>query len=55
MDDNSYQKDKLLGWACYRLDRVPTGLVLLHLRGEDYKPNGAKLLMRTSINWLGMQ
>jgi len=55
MDDNSYQKDSLLGWACYRLDRMPTGLVLLHLRGEDYKANGAKLLVHTSVQWMEEQ
>ncbi|KXT18964.1 hypothetical protein AC579_8708 [Pseudocercospora musae] len=42
MDDVSYQKDRLLGWACYRLDRIPQGLVLIHLRGEDSK---GKILM----------
>ncbi|EME87741.1 uncharacterized protein MYCFIDRAFT_123997, partial [Pseudocercospora fijiensis CIRAD86] len=45
MDDVSYQKDRLLGWACYRLDRIPQGLVLLHLRGEDSRPNQGKILM----------
>lgn len=55
MDENSYQKDSLLGWACYRLDRMPTGLILLHLRGEDYKLNDAKLLIDANINWLEKQ
>lgn len=45
MDDVSYQKDRLLGWACYRLDRIPQGLVLIHLRGEDSRANEGKILM----------
>lgn len=45
MDDALAQKDRLLGWTAYRIDRLPLGLVLVHLRGEDSKPNGSKLLM----------
>jgi hypothetical protein len=45
MDDSSYQKDRLLGWACYRLDRLPQGLLLVHLRGEDSKPTTGMLLL----------
>ena len=45
MDDVSYQKDRLLGWACYRLDRLPRGLLLLPLKGEDAKPTGSALLV----------
>ncbi|CAK1355013.1 1-phosphatidylinositol 4,5-bisphosphate phosphodiesterase 1 [Cercospora beticola] len=51
MDDVSYQKDDLLGWACYRLDRLPNGPILVHLRGEDYKPNGARLLLSVTSQW----
>ena len=45
MDDALAQKDRLLGWTAYRIDRLPLGLVLVHLQGEDSKPNGSKLLM----------
>lgn len=45
MDDALAQKDKLLGWMCYRLDRLPQGLLLVPLRGEDCKLTGGKLLL----------
>lgn len=52
MDDVSYQKDRLLGWACYRLDRLPQGLLLVNLRGEDSCPTNGKILMhiKTTLN-----
>ncbi|KAK3066912.1 hypothetical protein LTR53_016531 [Teratosphaeriaceae sp. CCFEE 6253] len=49
MDDVSYQKDHTLGWACFRLDRLPQGLVLLPLNGGDAKPNGGTLLVDISL------
>jgi hypothetical protein len=45
MDESSYQKDRLLGWICYRLDRLPQGLQLLRLRGDDLKVSGSLLLV----------
>lgn len=45
MDELSYAKDRLLGWACYRLDRIPQGLCLLRLRGPDAKPIDSMLLV----------
>ncbi|EME49381.1 hypothetical protein DOTSEDRAFT_84787 [Dothistroma septosporum NZE10] len=45
MDDALAQKDKLLGWICYRLDKLPQGLLLVPLRGEDFKLTGGKLLL----------
>ncbi|CAK4032828.1 1-phosphatidylinositol 4,5-bisphosphate phosphodiesterase 1 [Lecanosticta acicola] len=45
MDDALAQKDRMLGWICYRLDRLPRGLLLLHLRGEDSKATDGKLLI----------
>jgi hypothetical protein len=45
MDESSYQKDRLLGWICYRLDRLPQGLQLLRLRGDDLKLSGSLLLV----------
>ncbi|SMQ45926.1 unnamed protein product [Zymoseptoria tritici ST99CH_1A5] len=50
MDDTTYQTDKLLGWACYRLDRLPQGLLLVHLRGEDSKPTTGMLLLSVQSN-----
>lgn len=49
MDDVSYQKDRLLGWLCFRLDRMPSGLLLLPLKGADAKPNGASLLIDSRL------
>ena len=49
MDDVSYQKDRLLGWTCYRLDRLPSGLLLAPLKGSDAKPNGSSLLIDTNL------
>jgi hypothetical protein len=51
LDDVSFQKDPLLGWACYRLDRLRQGLVLLHLRGEDSKLTGGKVLVEMHAKW----
>lgn len=45
MHDALAQKDRMLGWSCYRLDRLPQGLVLVHLRGDDSKVCGGKLLL----------
>lgn len=39
-------KDRLLGWCCYRLDRLPQGLLLVNLRGEDSKLISSKLLFQ---------
>ena len=49
MDESSYQQDRLLGWACYRLDRVPPGLRLLQLRGPDCRFTGGRLLVDLAI------
>lgn len=49
MDDALAQKDRLLGWVAYRVDRVPRGLTLAHLRGEDSKVNGGKLLLDIQV------
>ncbi|TKA56303.1 hypothetical protein B0A55_11873 [Friedmanniomyces simplex] len=51
MDDVSYQKDRMLGWTCFRLDRFPQGLHLLPLKGADAKPNGSALLVDIKLNW----
>lgn len=52
MDDQSYQKDRMLGWVCWRLDRLPQGLLMINLRGEDSKFTGAKLLVDVRANML---
>ncbi|GAB7364071.1 hypothetical protein MBLNU230_g4624t1 [Neophaeotheca triangularis] len=51
MDDESLRRDDLLGWACYRLDRVPKGLRLIPLKGEGGKENGSSLLVELSISF----
>lgn len=53
MDDQSYQKDRVLGWECWRLDRLPQGLLLVNLRGEDPQLRGGKLLMDVRANMTG--
>ncbi|KAK0306180.1 hypothetical protein LTR82_016478 [Friedmanniomyces endolithicus] len=50
MDDISYQKDRTLGWTCFRIDRFPSGLQLLPLKGADAKPNGSALLVDIKLN-----
>ena len=49
MDDDAFQKDRLIGWACFRLDRFPEGLRLLPLKGADAKPTGASLLVDSRV------
>lgn len=49
MDDDAFQKDRLIGWACFRLDRFPEGLRLLPLKGADAKDTGAKLLIDSKL------
>ncbi|KAK3704436.1 1-phosphatidylinositol 4,5-bisphosphate phosphodiesterase beta-4 [Vermiconidia calcicola] len=44
MDDDAFQKDRMIGWACFRLDRFPQGLHLFPLKGPDSKLTGASLL-----------
>lgn len=52
-DDDRFSKDRLLGWTCFRLDRLPIGLKLLPLRGQDARPNGAVLLVDSQLRWTG--
>lgn len=49
MDDDAFQKDRLIGWACFRLDRFPEGLRLLPLKGGDARPTGAALLVDSQL------
>ena len=49
MGDDAFQKDDMLGWACFRLDRLPQGLRLLQLRGPDGKPIGGRLLVQCHL------
>jgi hypothetical protein len=49
MDDDAFQKDRMISWACYRLDRFPEGLQLLPLRGIEGKLTGGKLLVSSKI------
>lgn len=48
-DDDTFQRGRLLGWICFRLDRFPQGLRLLQLKGEDAKPNGGMLLIDSRL------
>ena len=49
MDDDAFQKDRMISWACFRLDRFPVGLQLLTLHGIEGKPTGGKLLVSSKI------
>jgi hypothetical protein len=49
MDDDAFQQERMISWACYRLDRVPQGLPLLPLHGIDGKATGGKLLVSSEI------
>jgi hypothetical protein len=49
MDDDAFQKDRMIAWACFRLDRFPQGLQLLELHGIDGKPTGGLLLVSSQI------
>lgn len=49
MDDDAFQKDRLLGWLCFRFDRFPQGLRLFPLKGGDSKPNGSALLVDSRL------
>jgi hypothetical protein len=49
MDDDAFQKDRMIAWACFRLDRFPQGLQLLALYGIDGKPTGGLLLVSSQI------
>jgi hypothetical protein len=49
MDDDAFQKDRMIAWVCFRLDRFPQGLQLLALHGIDGKPTGGLLLVSSQI------
>lgn len=49
MDDDAFQKDRLIGWLCFRLDRFPQGLRLFPLKGADSKPSGGSLLVDSKL------
>lgn len=49
MEDDAFQKDHMVGWACFRLDRFPTGLKLLQLKSGDGKPTSARLLVDSTL------
>lgn len=53
MDDDAFQKDRMIAWACFRLDRFPVGLQLLTLHGIEGKPTGGKLLVSSKIVYRG--
>lgn len=49
MEDDAFQKDRMISWACFRLDRWLEGLQLLTLHGLDGKPTGGRLLVSSKI------
>lgn len=49
MDNDAFQKDRMIAWVCFRLDRFPEGLQLFELRGIDGKPTGGLLLVSSKI------
>lgn len=49
MEDDAFQKDSMISWACFRLDRWAEGLQLLTLYGIDGKPTGGKLLVSSKM------
>ena len=49
MDDDAFQKDRLIGWTCFRLDRFPQGLRLFPLKGPDGLLNGGSLLVDSRL------
>jgi hypothetical protein len=49
MDDDAFQKDRLIGWLCFRFDRFPQGLRLFPLKGPDSKPTGSSLLFDSKL------
>ena len=49
MDDDAFQKDRLIGWVCFRLDRFPQGLCLFQLKGPDGKSNAGSLLVESRV------
>lgn len=50
MDESSYQKDRLIGWYCFRLDRLRQGLQLLYLRAADATLSSGKLLLAVQMD-----
>lgn len=49
MDDDAFQKDRMLGWACFRLDRMPQGLRLFPLKDANSLPTSAALLLESHL------
>lgn len=49
MDDDAFQKDRLIGWICFRFDRFPQGVRLFPLMGGDAKSNGGLLLVDSKL------
>ncbi|KAF2724424.1 PLC-like phosphodiesterase [Polychaeton citri CBS 116435] len=52
MDDVTLREDDLLGWCCFRLDRLRSGLQLIPLKGSNARANGAYMLalVKVAIN-----
>jgi hypothetical protein len=53
MDDDAFQKDRLIGWLCYRFDRWPQGIHLFPLKGPDGKPSNSALLIDSKLEVKG--
>lgn len=49
MENDAFQTDSMISWACFRLDRFSEGLQLLDLRGAEGEATGGKLLVSSTI------
>jgi hypothetical protein len=50
MDDDTFSRDNLVAWACYRLSRLQTGIRTMRLYDCEGQPTSGMLLVRISKN-----
>ncbi|TKX22455.1 phosphatidylinositol-specific phospholipase C-like protein 2 [Elsinoe australis] len=48
MDDESFQKDDMVGWACYRFKRLREGVRVIKVLDEEGKETDGRLLVRVT-------
>ncbi|PNS18160.1 1-phosphatidylinositol 4,5-bisphosphate phosphodiesterase 1 [Sphaceloma murrayae] len=48
MDDESFSKDDMVGWACYRFKRLREGVRVIKLFDEEAKETEGRLLVRVT-------
>ena len=51
MEDEAFQGDDMIAWACFRLDQFEQGLQLLKLNGPDGKSTEARLLIDADLRY----